>query len=248
VPGSIPLLKACLNGARVAGGAAGLPVTPSEVALDAIAVREAGAGAVHVHPRDAEGRERLDAATIGATVSAIRAAAPGLPVGVSTGDWIEPDPQARLDLIRSWTVLPDFASVNLHEDGAVAVAELLIERGVGVEAGIWTADAAETFVGSSIAPRCLRILIEPRPTDPAAALRTAEEIAVVLDRAHHSAPRLLHGTREATWGVLRAALGAGLDLRIGLEDTTMLPDGSEARSNAALVRAAARLIEAARGR
>ena len=31
--------------------------------------------------------------------------------------------------IRSWTTLPDFASVNLHEAGAAQVIELLLERG-----------------------------------------------------------------------------------------------------------------------
>ena len=248
MPGRRPLLKACLNGARPAGALVGLPVTPSEVARDALAVWEVGAGAVHVHPRDAEGRERLDAATIGATVSAIRALVSGLPIGVSTGDWIETDAQARLELVRSWHVLPDFASVNLHEEGAVALAELLIERGVGVEAGLWTVEAAEVLVGSATAPRCLRTLIEPRSIDPAEALRTADAIGAVLDRAGNDLPRLLHGRREGAWGVLRAALDAGLDLRIGLEDTSTLPDGSEARSNADLVAAAVRLIQGGPGR
>ncbi len=238
-----PLLKACLNGARAAG-ITGLPLTPSEVAQDAKAAWEAGAGAVHVHPRDADGRERLDAATIGATVSAIRSFVPGLPIGVSTGDWIELDARTRFGLIASWDVLPDFASVNFHEEGAEAVASLLVERGVGVEAGLWTADAAESFVRSNVASQCLRILIEPRGTDAAEALRTVDAVCAVLDRAQSATPRLVHGTREASWGVLQAALEAGFDLRIGLEDTTMLPDGREAGSNAVLVAAAMRLIEA----
>ncbi|MQC18173.1 MAG: hypothetical protein DWG80_03745 [Chloroflexi bacterium] len=238
-----PLLKACLNGARPAGGIVGLPVTPSEVAQDAAAARAAGAAAVHVHPRDSKGRERLDAATIGATVSAIRELVPGLPIGVSTGDWIEPDARAHIELVRSWDVLPDFASVNLHEEGAIALAEVLIERSVGIEAGVWTVEAAEVFVGSAIASRCLRVLIEPRASAAAEALRTADAIRAVLDRARNTAPRLLHGTREGAWDVLRAALDAGLDLRIGLEDTSTLPDGSQARSNAELIVAAVGLIE-----
>ncbi len=45
----------------------------------------------------------------------------------------------------------------------------------------------------------------------------------------------------ATWDVLRASLADGQDIRIGLEDTTVLPDGSTATGNAALVAAAARL-------
>jgi len=47
----------------------------------------------------------------------------------------------------------------------------------------------------------------------------------------------------ATWPLLEAALDRGLDVRIGLEDTLRLPDGSLAPDNAALVAAARRLAE-----
>ena len=39
-----------------------------------------------------------------------------------------------------WTTLPDFASVNFDEPGTTALAELLMEKGVGVEAGLFEAD------------------------------------------------------------------------------------------------------------
>src|SRR5690606_30942515 len=152
--------------------------------------------------------------------SAVRAVAPGLPIGVSTGAWIEPDAAKLLELVRAWEVLPDFASVNFHEDGTVALATLLLERGVGVEAGLWTREAAELFASSEVASQCFRILLEPRATEDAEALRTAHEISVVLDAAQVATPRLLHGTRGSTWGVLRAALDLGCDVRVGLEDTT----------------------------
>ena len=51
----------------------------------------------------------------------------------------------------------------------------------------------------------------------------------------------------ATWQVLRASLADGQDIRIGLEDTTLLPDGSIAPDNATLVAAAARLCRVADG-
>ncbi|WP_181791756.1 3-keto-5-aminohexanoate cleavage protein, partial [Streptomyces phytophilus] len=43
------------------------------------------------------------------------------------------------------------------------------------------------------------------------------------------------------WPVLRLAAGLGMAARIGLEDTLVLPDGSPAPGNAALVAAAAAL-------
>ena len=41
--------------------------------------------------------------------------------------------------------------------------------------------------------------------------------------------------------MLRASIADGQDIRVGLEDTTVLPDGSVAAGNGDLVAAAARL-------
>ena len=48
----------------------------------------------------------------------------------------------------------------------------------------------------------------------------------------------------ATYDVIRAAAGMGADVRIGLEDTTVLPDGTTAAGNGDLVAAAVRLVRA----
>src|SRR5690606_28604473 len=152
------------------------------------AAAAAGAGAIHVHPRDTEGQQRLDGATVGAAVAAIRAAVPGVPVGVTTGAWIEPDVDRRRALIESWQVLPDFASVNFHEDGAEEIAALLLGRGVGVEAGLWHAAAAARFFARGYAERCLRVLLEPMEQAPADALANAEAMRALLDGAGVGVP------------------------------------------------------------
>ncbi len=46
----------------------------------------AGAGAFHLHPRDAAGDQTLEPEHVLAAVAAVRAAT-GLPVGVTTGIW-----------------------------------------------------------------------------------------------------------------------------------------------------------------
>ncbi len=74
-------------------------------------------------------------------VRALRAATPGLAVGVTTGAWAQPDPERRRDQIMAWQERPDFASVNWHEEGAEGVARALLEQDVGVEAGLWSASA-----------------------------------------------------------------------------------------------------------
>src|SRR6266516_101176 len=113
----------------------GIPVTPEEQALAATESVAAGAGAIHVHVRAADGNESLAATDVAGTLIAIRAAVPGIPIGVSTGAWIIRDSDARLRAVTGWTLLPDFASVNFHEAGSKPLAELLRARAVGVEAG-----------------------------------------------------------------------------------------------------------------
>ncbi|WP_431942033.1 3-keto-5-aminohexanoate cleavage protein [Micromonospora marina] len=228
------MLKACLNGTRRRGEHPAVPLTPAELAADAVRCASAGVAAVHVHPRDDSGAESLDPAVIAAAVSAIRDARPGLPVGVSTGAWIVPDPAARVAAVRAWTVLPDFASVNAHEPGAAEVAAVLHERGVMVEAGLWTPASVDAWCRWS-APTG-RILVECMAERVETALTDATAILGALPGGHP--PVLLHGEGPATWPVYAEAVRRGLHTRIGLEDTLLMPDGTPASDNAALVSAA----------
>ncbi|MFG3600131.1 3-keto-5-aminohexanoate cleavage protein [Micromonospora chersina] len=228
------VLKACLNGGRRPAEHPAVPVTPDEVAAEAVRCAAAGVAAVHVHPRDAGGTESLDPAVIAAAVTAIRAVRPGLPVGVSTGAWIAPEPADRVAAVRAWTVLPDFASVNAHEPGAAAVAAALHERGVMVEAGLWTVAAVDAWRRWPVPTG--RVLVECLAEQVDVALADAAAILAALptDRP----PVLLHGEGPATWPVLAEAVRRGLNTRIGLEDTLVLPDGTAAPDNPALVSAA----------
>jgi uncharacterized protein (DUF849 family) len=207
------LLKACLNGGTTRDAHPAVPQTPAELAADAAAVIAAGAGAVHLHPRDASGAETLEADSVLAAVAAVRAAI-SAPVGVTTGLWAAGgDPARRMSLVARWDGAdrPDFASVNLSEPGADELAALLASHGIAVEAGIWTTDGADRLAASSFGRQVIRILV-----------------------LHHS-----YG--PATWSVLRAAVRLGRDIRVGLEDTVVLPDGRPAGGNRELVQAALRL-------
>lgn len=229
------MLKACLNGQRSRADHQAVPVTPAELAADAARCAALGVAAVHVHPRDASGVESLHPAVIADALTAIRAARPGLPVGVSTGAWIEPDPVARVAAVRAWSVLPDFASVNAHEPGAEAVAAALHDRGVLVEVGLWTLDAVEAYRGWRVPVG--RILVECMAEEVPVALADAARVLAALP-SPGAPPVLLHAEGAATWAVLTEAVGRGLHTRIGLEDTLLLPDGTPAPHNPALVTAA----------
>ena len=175
-------IKACINGARTPDQHPNLPVTPEQLAAEAVAAHHAGAKAVHMHPKTDDGVDSLLPDTVAAAVSAARHAAPGLPLGVTTGFWALPDRDKRLRAVDGWTVLPDFASVNWHEPGSEDLARLLLT------------------------------------------------------------PVLLHGLDESCWPLLEHAGVRGVQTRIGMEDTLLLPDGSTATGNAALVAAAVQLL------
>jgi uncharacterized protein (DUF849 family) len=214
-----------------------VPVTPDEIARDAAAAVAAGAGAVHVHARDADGSETLSASACGAVIEALRGAAPGVPVGLSTGLWIEGSVEARVAALSAWEVLPDFASVNVYEEGAGEVCALLAARGVGLEAGL----ATISHVPLLPAAEWLRVLVEVEEPEPFDAVASAAAISAAMRDAGVTAPQLHHGEGVATWAVLTAAIKGGHDVRVGLEDTLVLPDGRVARDNAQLVAHCGRL-------
>lgn len=232
------MLQVCPNGPRTKG----VPVSAEEVAAAVRTAADVGAQDAHLHPKDGTGADTLDAFHVAETVTAVRAATPNIRVGVTTGAWAEPDPAERAALIRSWTVLPDHASVNFHEAGAELVAETLLERGVAVEAGIFSGtEAAERFLRWPHAHRVLRVLAEVTDTDPQSALGTAKALLHAIGTGHER-PILLHGEDGGAWPVLRLAVRHNLDVRIGLEDTLTLPDGSPVDDNAVLIQTARAML------
>ena len=143
-------------------------------------------------------------------------------------------------------MLPDFASVNWHEPGAEALTAALLERGVGVEAGLWLVEAVESWLASSHRADCFRVLVElPDRIDATESrLRADSLLDAVAEQVGDQIQVLLHGEGSSCWPALRYAAERGLATRIGLEDTLELPDGSPAADNLALVRAALDIIRA----
>jgi uncharacterized protein (DUF849 family) len=239
------MLKACLNGARRPAEHPRLPVTAAAIAEEAVRAVQAGAEALHVHPKDSRGADTLAPPVVAAVLEAVREAVPGVPVGVTTGAWAMPDPRRRITMIREWTVLPDFASVNWHEPGAQEVAEALFEHGVGVEAGLWQPATVTSWRNWDDHGRCIRVLLEVvEDLSAQEAVAAAAQLVSVLDD-DLSVPILLHGTGRSSWPLLGEAIRRGFDQRIGLEDVLVLPDGSPADGNAALVAAARALLDGA---
>lgn len=240
MPAGDSLLQAALNGGREHPA---VPHTPDELAAEACAAVDAGAESLHLHPYDENGSQTLAAEPCAEALRAVRDACPGVTISLSTSAGIEPDPDRRYELVAAWTELPDLVTANQGERGVQDLCELLVERGIGLEAGLLSLDDAHAFVESGLASRCERAMVEPLDPVPAEAVSHAASIEETLDESGVQLEQVHHGDGIASWAVNRRAVARGHGIRTGLEDTTVLPDGRPAAGNGELVAAAAALLE-----
>ena len=237
-------LQAALNGARPAD-TRHLPLTPAAIAADALACRMAGADCLHLHPRDAEARESLFPDDVADVLNAVRAAVPGMAVGISTGDWIVPR-LGRLRDMESWSVLPDFVSVNLAEPDAEDVLALMRRRGIGIELGLGSVADLERLIAMPGDPTrgAVRVMIEMDTGGFATARHEAGLLHRMLAQVMPGVPQLLHGFEQSAWEFVALARDWGCQTRIGLEDVLLLP-GGEPGCNAQMVAQAQAILGAA---
>ncbi|MEU9037121.1 3-keto-5-aminohexanoate cleavage protein [Streptomyces sp. NPDC048352] len=235
LPGGPPegMLQVALNGSRGAADGAAVPLSPGDLVRSALDAVAAGACEVLVHPRTPCGRESLSPRVVGPLLEELRGAGVRVPLTVPAGVGAEPDPAGRLERVRSWTVLPDRATVPFAEPGARELGQALLARGVAVDAVVPLGGGAgpeplARFLEWA-APGRVRLVAELAEADPAlvAGLRWLPPVPVVL-----------YGREGAAWPVLRLAARCGAGARIGVAQVLHLPDGRPARSNAELVSAA----------
>jgi uncharacterized protein (DUF849 family) len=230
------MIQCALNGGYDRADHPEVPVTLDELVADAVACRAAGAHSVHLHPRSPTDRtETLAADVHDAVVAAIRNAAPDLEISCSTQKDIGLGGAAdRPTAVAAWASPPDVVSLNLAEEGAVDLGGALIECGIGIEAGVFTLTDADTLVAAPWAAGVRRVLVEVIfEHDDAAAVELAR--AIDLRVRGLGRPRLWHGDGRANWAVVDAGLAAGVDVRVGLEDTLVGRDGRAAPGNAGQV-------------
>lgn len=240
--GTPPMLQACLNGGRTDAEHPAVPRTPDELAADGRAAVEAGAQVLHLHPHDAAGAQTFAAEPCAEALRAVRAACPGVPISLSTSADIEPDPGRRLELIAGWNELPELVTANQGEPGILELCEHLLGRGIGIEAGLLALGDAHAFVAAGIAGRCARVLFEPLDAEPETAVAHAAAMEEAIAQAGIGLEQVHHGDGVATWHVMERAIARGHGTRAGLEDTTVMPDGSPATGNAQLVRTAVAML------
>ncbi len=153
------MIQCALNGSYTPDDHPGVPVRLEQLVDDAAACWKAGASSVHLHPRrPSDGAETLAADVHDAVVTAIRAAVPELEISCSTQEDIDLGGASdRVAAIAAWASPPDVVSLNLAEAGAIELGAELLDRGIGIEAGVFTLEdargAARGTVGVNGPPR-----------------------------------------------------------------------------------------------
>lgn len=250
--GTVTLAVAPNGGRRTKADHPALPLTARELALTAAACADAGAAMIHAHVRDAAGRHLLDDAAYREAIAAIRAeVGDRLVIQITTealGIYRVPE---QIDVVRA--VRPEAVSlawrefvVPADEGGAARFAEflawVLAERIVpqiifyaAAEVREFAAFASRHSLDASSIPV---LFVFGRYT--ANQVSSPEDLAPFLAAGQ---PAFAHwmvcafGAREVDCAV--AAAQGGGHARIGFENNLLLPDGTRAPDNAALVAATA---------
>jgi uncharacterized protein (DUF849 family) len=125
-----------------------VPRTADQTAQDAKSVIAAGARSVHIHAFNDDGAEILDGDACAKVLRATRRECPGIPISLTTAAAIVEDPSRRLAIVSSRTELPDLVTTNQGEEGIIPLCELLMSRGVDLEAGLLSVEDARKFVAA----------------------------------------------------------------------------------------------------
>ncbi|WP_166670753.1 3-keto-5-aminohexanoate cleavage protein [Olivibacter sp. XZL3] len=231
-----PLIKAAINGSRTKLDSTKIPTSKEEILAEAKLSVIAGAQQIHFHVRDKNGRETLDGKFVAEQLSLLRQHLLNIPIGISTGDWIEPNFELRKKLINGWTTFPDFVSVNFGEDNCEQIIKMLLDKAVSIEAGISKVADAKKLINSGLLKYCFRILIEPQEHTISGALENVSAIEKVILPVISRQEILLHGLNGTCWALIEKAFERNYSTRVGFEDTLYIDETTKAESNAALIK------------
>lgn len=225
-----------------------MPISIDEIAACAADCHAAGAGRIHLHVRDDNGRHSLDCGRYRETIAAVRAAAPGMAIQVTTeaaGIYGVADQLAVIE-----ELCPPQASVSIREsmrDAALArrLYAIAAEAGVGIQHILY--DAADiallrAAIADGTVPATMGdvLLVLGRYTPPRNADRAAlAPFLTALGPAFPNWSVCAFGVTEHA--VLLQAAELGAQLRVGFENNILRPDGTPAYDNAENV---ARLADA----
>ncbi len=235
-----------------------VPLTAQEVAADVRRCADAGASIVHIHPRDAEGRPSQDPALAAEFIRAVRVAAPGIVVCITTSGRIRHELEGRVQVLdlegdarpemASLTLgslnFPKAASINAPET-IQGLATRMRERGIVPELEIFDAgmlDYAQYLRDRGVlgGPVYANILLGSLGTLAA----TPFNLALLVERLPPGSVWAAAGIGRYQFLMNRIAIAMGGGVRVGLEDNIWFDDDrTELATNPRLVE---RLVAIAR--
>jgi len=247
-----------------------LPITPKELAQDAVACWKAGAAIVHIHVRDPETEQpSMEVAIYRETVDRIREVTDELIINLTTGnggryhpsDADPAKPGERTNLVvperrveHVIQIRPDIATLDLNTmlfGGEVVIntpRNVRIMAGLMQEAGV--RPEVELFDSGDIALLNDLIADGTLPPDPLCSIVTGIKYGFqpgpeTLLYARGLLPKQViwtgFGTGRMAFPMVALSALSGGHLRVGLEDAAYLSRGVLAPSNAAMVEKAARV-------
>lgn len=241
---TLPRIMVAPNGARkTRADHPALPLTVGDLVETAIACHNAGAGGLHAHVRDAEGRHVLDAGIYAELLAELARATPDLLVQITTESAGLYHPSDQRALVRA--LMPSAVSIALREILAghetEEAARLFAEcdaAGIAVQHILYSADEVTQLarlVATGVVPkRGLQVLhVLGRYTSGQRSSPSDMDLPLARQRA---------GGLVADWAVcafgpaetacLTEAARRGGKVRVGFENNLFMADGSLARDNA----------------
>jgi uncharacterized protein (DUF849 family) len=233
-----------------------LPVTLEELVAEARACEAAGAGLVHVHIRDADGRPTLDLGRLRDTVAALREAT-GLVVQLSTGGAVTDPFEHRLRVLDAE---PDSCSLtcgttnfgdDVFQNPWPFMAELY-QRTQAAEVvpefelfDLGHVAALHRLLDTYGAPYGGKVHCDLVMGVPGGMPGTAAALVAAVQALPAGCSWSATGIGRTSLPVALAALSAGGHLRVGMEDTLTFARGRPVTGSAELVGRAADLARLA---
>jgi 3-keto-5-aminohexanoate cleavage enzyme len=254
------LIVAALNGQRDRKVAKKTPFTAPELAKEAKRAVDAGAGVVHVHARREDGTPVFDL-TYDEVIGAIRAEV-DVPVSISAQRTRQTSLGTITALFDVLSELPDIATVNVrppaaelpaHREEARQILEACERAGVAGAPVIGEFDSiadVEALHQDGLLAHApwIHVALGPASAAEHAVSGTPHNVMRMFDALQGgtlAALRRVSSGQGPAYAAVTATAGAlGGFVRVGLEDTALLPDGSVASSNAELVELAVALADA----
>lgn len=139
------MIKICMNGDRTKNDTPCVPISTEDYLSDMHWFLSRGVEIFHIHFRDSHGFESLEQSIIEPQFSTLKKAIPSCKIGIGTPLQNGLTSKKRQQLISQWTWSPDFASLNLSEEGSLELAEILDNKQVPIEYGIFSMTDALNF-------------------------------------------------------------------------------------------------------